>query len=64
VSVKDRWVGPPRASVECTNRMLVYGPSKPSGLSSTEGGFTPTTSMVASGRETGYGPTDRSVVVL
>jgi hypothetical protein len=31
--------------------MLVYGPSKPSSLTSTEGGFTPTTSMVGLGKK-------------
>jgi hypothetical protein len=54
----------PRASTERTCRMLVYGPNKLSSLPSTEGGFTSTASMVASGRETRYGPVDRSAVVL
>jgi hypothetical protein len=54
----------PRASIECTDHMLVYKPDKSSIMLSTEGDFTPTASMVASERETGYGPTDRSVVVL
>jgi hypothetical protein len=54
----------PQASIECTDRMLVYGSSKPSRLSSTEGGFTSTASMIASERETGYRPVDRSAVVL
>jgi hypothetical protein len=44
--------------------MVVYEPSKPSRLLSKEDGFTPTASMVASGRETRYGPVDRSAVVL
>jgi hypothetical protein len=44
--------------------MLVYGPSKPSSLSSIEGTFTPTISMAALGKETGYGPMDQSAVVL
>jgi hypothetical protein len=64
VSVKDRWVGPSRESVEHIDRVLVYGPSKPSSLPSTEGGFTPTASMVTSGRETRYEPANRPAVVL
>jgi hypothetical protein len=28
VSIKDRWVAPPRASIERTDHMLVYGPNK------------------------------------
>jgi hypothetical protein len=52
------------ASTERTDHMLVYGPDKPSIMLSTEGDFTPTASMVASERETGYGPTNRSAIVL
>jgi hypothetical protein len=44
--------------------MLVYEHSKTSSLSSMEGGFTPTASMVASGREAVYGPVDRSTIML
>jgi hypothetical protein len=36
--------------------MLVYGPSKPSKLTSTEGDFTPTTSMVGLGEKLGTDP--------
>jgi hypothetical protein len=54
----------PRASTERTDRLLVYGPNKLSSLPSTEGGFTSTASMDASGRETRYGPADRSAVML
>jgi hypothetical protein len=63
--VGERPMGwPSWASIERTGRLLVYGSSKPSSLPSTEGGFTPTASMVASGRETRYRTADRSVVVL
>jgi hypothetical protein len=41
--------------------MLAYEPSKPSSLTSTEGGFTPTISMVSLGEKLG---TDQSVVML
>jgi hypothetical protein len=51
-------------SIECTDRMLVYGLSKPSKLTSTEGGCTPIASMVVSRRETRYGLADRSAIVL
>jgi hypothetical protein len=44
--------------------MLVYGPSKLSNPSSTDGDFSPTASMVASGRETGYGPMNQSAIVM
>jgi hypothetical protein len=54
----------PRVSIERTYRMLVYGFSRPSSLPSIDDGFTPTASMVASGRETRYGPADRSAIVL
>jgi hypothetical protein len=57
-------VWPPRASIECTDHMLIYGPSKPSSMPSIEGGFTHTASMVSSRREIGYGPVDLSAVVL
>jgi hypothetical protein len=42
---------PSWASIERIDRMLVYGSSKPSSLTSTEGGFTPTTSMVGLGKK-------------
>jgi hypothetical protein len=41
--------------------MLVY---EPSSLPSTEGGSTSTALMVASGRETGYEPMNRSAIML
>jgi hypothetical protein len=44
---------PPRASIERTNHILVYEPSKPSSLTSTEGGFTPTALMAGSGEKLG-----------
>jgi hypothetical protein len=44
---------PPRASIECIDRMLVYEPSKPSSLLSIDSCFTSTASMVASGTELG-----------
>jgi hypothetical protein len=47
---------PPRASIERTDRMLVYGPSKPSSLTSTEGAFTPTASLAGSGEKLGTDP--------
>jgi hypothetical protein len=46
----------PRASIERTNCILVYGPSKPSSLTSTEGGFTPIASMIGLGEKLGTDP--------
>jgi hypothetical protein len=42
--------------IECTDHMLVYEPSKPSSLTSTEGGFTPTASMAGSEENPGTNP--------
>jgi hypothetical protein len=42
--------------IECTDHMLVYEPSKPSSLTSTEGGFTPTASMAGSEEKLGTDP--------
>jgi hypothetical protein len=50
VSVKDRWIDP-HEQVLNVPIACWYG-------------FAPTASMVASGRETGYGPVDQSVVML
>jgi hypothetical protein len=36
--------------------VLVYGPSKPSSLISTDGGFTPTASMAGLGEKLGMDP--------
>jgi hypothetical protein len=47
---------PQQYSIERTDRILVYGPSKPSSLTSTKGGFTPTTSMVVLGEKLGTDP--------
>jgi hypothetical protein len=63
VSVKDQRVGP-YERIEHTDRILVYGPSKPSSLSSTEACLRPTASLAVRGRETGWGPVDRSAGVL
>jgi hypothetical protein len=55
---------PLRVSIECTDCILVYGPSKHSNLSSTESWLKPTTSLAVRGRETGWGPTNWSAGVL
>jgi hypothetical protein len=55
VLVKNRWVGPPRASIECTDHILVYRPSKPSSMSSTEAWLKPTALLAMRGRETWWG---------
>jgi hypothetical protein len=44
---------PPRISIERTDRMLVYRSSKPSSLTSIEGGFTPTALMAGSREKLG-----------
>jgi hypothetical protein len=46
----------PRASIERTYRMLVYEPSKPSRLTSIEGCFTPTASLVGLEEKLGTNP--------
>jgi hypothetical protein len=56
VSVKDRWVDAPRASIECTNRMLVYGPNEPSSLLSTGAWLNPIVSLNVRGEKLGGDP--------
>jgi hypothetical protein len=63
VSVKDRWVGPHDQVLNVPIVYWCYGHNKLSSLPSTEGGFIFIASMVASGRETGYGPMDWSTVM-
>jgi hypothetical protein len=46
------------------DRMLVYGASKPSSLSSMGSLLKPTASLAVRGRETRWGPTDQSTGVL
>jgi hypothetical protein len=46
VLIKDRWVGPREQVLNVSIICQRYGPSKPSSMPSTEGGFTPTASMV------------------
>jgi hypothetical protein len=55
---------PPWVSIERIDRMLVYGLSKPSSLTSTDGGFTPHYFNGWLGRETGYIPVNQSVGML
>jgi hypothetical protein len=45
-----------RASIECTDHMLIYEPSKSSSLMSIEGDFTLTASMAGSGEKLGTNP--------
>jgi hypothetical protein len=47
---------PPRASIERTNRKLVYGPSKPSSLLLTEAWLKSTTSLAVRGEKLGGDP--------
>jgi hypothetical protein len=44
---------PPQASIEHTDRMLVYGPSKPSSMSSAEACLKPTASLAVRGEKLG-----------
>jgi hypothetical protein len=53
---KDRWVGPREQVFNLLIACRSYGPSKASSLPSTEGGFTPTTSVVALGEKLGTDP--------
>jgi hypothetical protein len=55
---------PPRASVECTDHILVYGPSKPSSRPSIGGWLCPHCFIGWLGRETRYRPVDRSADML
>jgi hypothetical protein len=48
--------GPPRASIEHTDHMLVYVPNKLSSLSSTEAWLKPTVSLVVRGEKLGGDP--------
>jgi hypothetical protein len=50
---------PPRGSIERIDRMLVYGSSKPSSLSSIGAWLTPIASLAVRGRETRWEPADR-----
>jgi hypothetical protein len=53
----------PQASIERTDRMLVIWPSKPSSMSSIDAWLCPYCFIGWLGRETGYGPVDRSANV-
>jgi hypothetical protein len=64
VSVKDQWIGPREQVLNVLIAYQRYGPGKPSRWLLTEAWLKPTTSLVESGGETGWGPTDRSVDVL
>jgi hypothetical protein len=64
VSVKDRCVGPHEQVLNVPITCERSGPDKPSSLLSIEAWLKPTTSLVESGRETGWGPGDRSASVL
>jgi hypothetical protein len=58
--VKDRWVGPPRASIERTNYMLVFmGPVSLVVGCQHKLGFSPRFNAWL-GREARYGPADHS----
>jgi hypothetical protein len=52
----DRWVGPREQVLNVLIIYQRYGPGKPSRLSLTEGGFTPTASMVVLGEKMGTNP--------
>jgi hypothetical protein len=45
-----------RASIECTDRILVYGPSNPSSFSLTEARLKHTASLVGLGEKLGTNP--------
>jgi hypothetical protein len=64
VSVKDRWVGPREHVLNIPITCWRYGPSKPSSMSSTDAWFCPHCLIGWLGRETGYGPMDRSAGVM
>jgi hypothetical protein len=51
VSVKDLWIDPREQVLNVPIACRRYGSSKPSSLPSTEGGFTPTTSMTVLGEK-------------
>jgi hypothetical protein len=56
--VKERGVGTCEQVLNVSIACRRYGLSKPSSLLSTEAWLKPTTSLVESGRETEWGPTD------
>jgi hypothetical protein len=56
VLVKGQWIGPREQVLNVPMTCWWYGLSKPNSLSSTEGGFTPTTSMAGSGEKLGMDP--------
>jgi hypothetical protein len=56
MSVKDRWVDLREHVLNVPAACWWYGPSKPNSLASTDGGFTPTTSMADSGGKLGTDP--------
>jgi hypothetical protein len=56
MSVKDRWVGPREQVLNVPIAYWCYGPSKPSSLTSTEGGLTPTTSIIGLREKLGMNP--------
>jgi hypothetical protein len=64
VSHKDRWVGPREKVLNVPIACRRYGPGKPSSWPSTEEWFCPHYFNGCLGRETGYGPVDRSPGVL
>jgi hypothetical protein len=53
MSVKDRWVDPREQVLNVPITCQRYGSGKPTSLPLTEGGFTPTASMVVLGEKLG-----------
>jgi hypothetical protein len=64
MSVKDRVVGTHEQILNVPIICQRYGPGKPSSQPSIEGSLCPHCFNDYLGRETGYGPTDRSAGVL
>jgi hypothetical protein len=64
VLVKDRWIGPHEQVLNVPITYWYYGPSKPSSLTSTEGDFTLTASMVGLGEKLGTDPQIGQLVML
>jgi hypothetical protein len=60
MSVKDRWIDHRKQVLNIPIAYQWYGPGKPSSLLSIEALLMPTTFLVESRRETGWGPVDRS----
>jgi hypothetical protein len=56
VLVKDRWIDPREQVLNVPITYWCYGPSKPSSLTSTEGDFTLTASMVGLGEKLDMDP--------